>query len=316
MTPKQSGPVLRIGTRASPLALAQTHEVCDLLRAAHAELASPDALAVVEIKTTGDMVLDRPLADVGGKGLFSKEIDRALLDDQIDLAVHSMKDLETLMPDGIVIAAVLKREDPRDAFISARYDTIDALPLGARVGTSSVRRQAQLLHRRPDLVCVPFRGNVQTRLGKLAAGEADATFLACAGLNRLGRSDAVTQALGFDEMLPAVAQGAVAVTCRDGDGSVADLLDALGDPPTLTRVTAERAMLEALDGSCRTPIGGLAQLMDGNRLHLRGLVARGDGSVLHQAIRDGSPQDARALGLDLGAELKSLAGPGFFADEG
>jgi len=308
---------LRIGTRGSPLALAQAHATRDLIEAAHGAPTPLGPTAVVEIKTTGDLVLDRPLADIGGKGLFSKEIDRALLDNRIDLAVHSMKDLETWMPDGIVIAAVLEREDPRDAFISERYGTLADLPSGAVVGTASVRRQAQLLHRRPDLKCVTFRGNVQTRLAKLAEGRADATLLACAGLNRLGRSEVIASALEPEDMLPAVAQGAVAITCRAGDDRVLDLLAAINHAPTLARVTAERAMLEALDGSCRTPIGGLAELSgDGSEMTLTGLVARGDGSALHRATRRGGAADARRLGRDLGEELKTLAGPGFLDDPG
>lgn len=308
---------LRIGTRASPLALAQAHAARGLIEAAHGAPTPLGPASIVEIKTTGDLVLDRPLADIGGKGLFSKEIDRALLDNRIDLAVHSMKDLETWMPDGIVIAAVLEREDPRDAFISNTYRSLDDLPPGAVVGTASVRRQAQLLHHRPNLRCVTFRGNVQTRLAKLTEGQADATLLACAGLNRLGRSAVITSVLDPEVMLPAVAQGAVAITCRAGDDRVLDLLAAVNHAPTLARVTAERAMLEALDGSCRTPIGGLAELSgDGKEMTLRGLVARGDGAVLHQARRRGPASDARRLGRDLGDELKTLAGPGFLDDPG
>lgn len=308
---------LRIGTRASPLALAQAHAARDLIAAAHGTPTPLGPTSVVEIKTTGDLVLDRPLADIGGKGLFSKEIDRALLDNRVDLAVHSMKDLETWMPDGIVIAAVLEREDPRDAFISNSHQSLSDLPQGAVIGTASVRRQAQLLHWRPDLKCVTFRGNVQTRLAKLAEGQADATLLACAGLNRLGRAEVATQAIDPEDMLPAVAQGAVAITCRAGDDRVLDLLAALNHAPTLARVTAERAMLEALDGSCRTPIGGLAVLSaDGGEMTLDGLVARGDGSALHRIRQSGRAGDAYRLGRDLGEQLKAMAGPGFLDDPG
>ena len=317
MTDPTDPKYLRIGTRASPLALAQAHAARDLIAAAHGTPTPLGPTSIVEIKTTGDLVLDRPLADIGGKGLFSKEIDRALLDNRVDLAVHSMKDLETWMPDGIVIAAVLEREDPRDAFISNSYQSLSDLPQGAVIGTASVRRQAQLLHWRPDLKCVTFRGNVQTRLGKLAEGQADATLLACAGLNRLGRAEVVTQAIDPDDMLPAVAQGAVAITCRAGDDRVLDLLAAVNHAPTLARVTAERAMLEALDGSCRTPIGGLAVLSaDGSEMTLTGLIARGDGSALHRARRSGRTGDAYRLGRDLGEQLKALAGPGFLDDPG
>lgn len=304
---------LRIGTRGSPLALAQAREVRARLAAAHPALAADGMLEIVEIKTTGDLVLDRPLAEVGGKGLFSKEIDRALLDGRVDLAVHSMKDLETWMPEGIVLAAALEREDPRDALISDKAASLADLPEGAVVGTASVRRQAQLLARRPDLRIVMFRGNVQTRLGKLAKGEADATMLACAGLNRLGKSDVVTEAIAPESLLPAVAQGAVGVTCRDGDETALAALAPLEHAETRDRITAERAMLEALDGSCRTPIAGLA-LLDGDELWLRGLVARADGSEIHRGERRGPRGQAREIGLDLGRELKAAAPPDIFTD--
>ncbi len=317
MTNPDDPKTLRIGTRGSPLALAQANETRALIKAAHGDPTPLGVPEIVEIKTTGDIVLDRPLADIGGKGLFSKEIDTALLDRRIDLAVHSMKDLETWMPDGIVIAAVLEREDTRDAFISEKYAALFDLPEGAVVGTASVRRQAQILHRRPDLKCVVFRGNVQTRLGKLADGQADATILACAGLNRLGRAEIVTQALDPGEMLPAVAQGAVAITCRADDTKVRDVLATIDHAPTHLRVTAERAMLEALDGSCRTPIGGLAELSDdGTEMTLTGLVAKTDGSILHRAVRTGPSAGAYDLGRGLGEELKSMAGPGFLDDPG
>jgi hydroxymethylbilane synthase len=309
--------LLRIGTRGSPLALAQAHETQALIEAAHGAPTPLGATSIVEIATTGDLVLDRPLADIGGKGLFSKEIDRALLDRRVDLAVHSMKDLETWMPDGIVIAAVLEREDVRDAFISEHHASLFDLPEGAVIGTASVRRQAQILNRRPDLKCVTFRGNVQTRLAKLVDGQADATILACAGLNRLNKAEVVTQAIDVEDMLPAVAQGAVAVTCRAGDDRVLDLLSSINHAPSLARVTAERAMLEALDGSCRTPIGGLATLSDdGTEMTLRGLIARGDGSTLHRAEAMGPVSDAYRLGKDLGERLKAVAGPGFLDDPG
>ena len=308
---------LRIGTRGSPLALAQARETQSLIDAAHGAPTPLGPTEIIEIKTTGDLVLDKPLADIGGKGLFSKEIDRALLDRRIDLAVHSMKDLETWMPDGIVIAAVLEREDPRDAFVSNTHSGFADLPEGGIVGTASVRRQAQILHRWPALSCVVFRGNVQTRLAKLADGQADATILACAGLNRLGRTDVIRAVIEPDEMLPAVAQGAVAITCRADDDTVLEMLDALNHRPSAVRVTAERAMLEALDGSCRTPIGGLAELSDdGTEMTLTGLVARGDGSAVHRLQRQGPAADAYSLGKDLGEELKVLAGPGFLDDPG
>ncbi|MBI2585579.1 MAG: hydroxymethylbilane synthase [Rhodospirillales bacterium] len=305
----------RIGTRGSPLALAQTGLVALRLKAAHPALAEPGALETVVIKTTGDKVLDRPLADIGGKGLFSKEIDEALKAGRIDLAVHSVKDMETWLADGIVLAAVLEREDPRDVFISAKAKGLADLPPGGVVATASLRRQAQVLHRRPDLRVQPLRGNVETRLRKLKDGAADAILLALAGLKRLGLADEATAILAADEILPAVGQGAIGVTCRAGDERARELLAAIGHGPSMACVTAERAMLAALDGSCRTPIAGLAEVDrngDDGGLTLRGLVARPDGSKLLQTSRAGSVADAEKIGRDAGLELKRRAGPGFF----
>lgn len=299
--------ILRIGTRGSPLALAQAHEVQGLLAAMETE--------IVVIKTTGDKVLDRPLADIGGKGLFSKEIDEALLDGRVDIAVHSSKDLETWMPDGIALAAFLEREDPRDAFISEKAAGLDDLPAGAKVGTSSLRRQAQILARRPDLKVEPFRGNVQTRMQKLKDGEADATLLAQAGLNRLGMADVVAGILEPDVLLPAAAQGAIGLTCRDNDGAALNILAGLDHAPSRDRVTAERAMLAALDGSCRTPIGALAEIGGDGNLTLRGLVARADGSEILETTRTGPASEAEALGRDAGEELRQRAGPDFFVED-
>ncbi len=296
--------VLRIGTRGSPLALAQAHEVQGLLE--------PEATEIIEIKTTGDKVLDRPLAEIGGKGLFSKEIDEALLSGGIDIAVHSTKDLETWMPDGVVLAVFLEREDPRDAFISDQAASLGDLPAGAKVGTSSLRRQAQILARHPDLRVVPFRGNVQTRMQKLKDGEADATLLALAGLNRLGLADVAASILEPDILLPAVGQGAIGMTCRDADLAAMEIVTALNHKASWDRMAAERAMLGALDGSCRTPIGGLAEIDDTGVLTLRGLVARADGSEIIETMRSGPVSDAEALGRDAGEELRRRAGPGFF----
>ncbi len=297
-------PLLRIGTRGSPLALAQAHEVQGLLAAMATE--------IVVIKTTGDKVQDRPLADIGGKGLFTKEIDEALRDGRVDLAVHSMKDLETWPADGIAVAAVLEREDVRDVFISEKADSLENLPAGCVVGTSSLRRQAQILGRRPDLRVEAFRGNVQTRMRKLKAGEADATLLALAGLRRLGMADVATEILGTDVILPAVAQGAIGMTCRDEDDRVRERLAPLNHSQTWDRMTAERAMLAALDGSCRTPIGGLAEIGDNGSLSLRGLIAKADGTEIIETTRNGPAADAEALGRDAGEELRKRAGPGFF----
>lgn len=305
-------PRLRIGTRGSPLALAQTEEVRARLAAAHPELTGPDAMETVVIKTTGDKIRDRPLADIGGKGLFTKEIDEAMLDGGIDIAVHSMKDLPTWLPDGIVLACTLPREDPRDALICARARRLAELPAGAIVGTASLRRKAQVLFHRPDLKVVPLRGNVHTRLRKVSAGDVDATLLALAGLKRLGMGDAASAVIGTDEMLPAVAQGAIGLTCRAGDRSVREVLAALDHPETAARVTAERAMLEVLDGSCRTPIAALAEVDGAGGLTLSGLVARPDGSEMLETARAGRAADAGSLGRDAGEELRGRAGPGFF----
>lgn len=300
---------IRLGTRGSPLALAQAHEVRDLLAAAHPGL-SPE---IVEIKTTGDVILDRPLAEVGGKGLFSKELDQALRDGRCEAAVHSMKDLETWLPDDVEIACILPREDPRDAFVSLNADRLDDLPSGGRVGTASLRRQAQILAARPDLRVVTFRGNVNTRLRKLRDGEADATLLAVAGLNRLGMTDLASRPIPTETMLPAAAQGAVAVAVAKGRDDLMDRFATLHDADTAARVTCERAFLEALDGSCRTPIGALATLSrDGRDIVLRGLVAREDGARILHTETKGPLADAYSLGLEAGRKLRIEMGDGFF----
>ncbi len=302
---------VRVGTRGSRLALAQAKEVCARLAAAHEALAVPGALETVIIKTTGDRILDRPLADVGGKGLFTKEIEEALLERHIDLAVHSMKDMETWLPDGLTIAAILPREDPRDVLLSPKAAAIADLPPGAVVGTASLRRQAQLLHARPDIKVVPFRGNVQTRMKKLEAGAVDATILALAGLRRLGLDGHEDAAIAVSDMLPAVAQGAIGIECRADDEATRALLAPLDDPATADCVRAERALLAALDGSCRTPIAGLATIAGGG-LSLDALIATPDGGTIYRAGRDGGAADAVDMGRDLGEELRARAGPGFF----
>jgi hydroxymethylbilane synthase len=302
---------LRIGTRGSPLARVQTALACRALEAAHPELAARGALEVVVIRTTGDRVVDRPLAELGGKGLFCKEIEAALLAGRIDLAVHSMKDLPTWLPDGLDIGAVLPREDPRDVLIARTGEDIDGLPEGAVIGTASVRRRAQLLARRPDLRVVNFRGNVETRLRKLAAGEVDATLLALAGLKRLGVEPAGAVILAPEVMLPAVGQGAIGIECRENDEGTRALLAAFDDPPSSACLGAERALLTALDGSCHTPIAGYAEV-DGDRLSLRALIARPDGSECLRTARRGAIAEGEALGRDAGRELKARAGPGFF----
>ena len=308
---------LRIGTRGSPLARYQAGAVRDALVAAHAHLAEPGALEITIIRTTGDAVRDRALADIGGKGLFTKEIEQALLDGAVDMAVHSMKDVPTWLPDGLAIPCLLVREDPRDALVAGGVASISALAQGAVVGTASVRRQAQLLSKRPDLEVVLFRGNVGTRLRKLRAGEVDATLLALAGLRRLALVDeAGAVPLDPAEMLPAVGQGAIGVECRAGDDRVRELLAPLDHAPTATAIAAERALLAALDGSCRTPIAGLGELDGAGGLRLRALVARPDGSAVHTTERRGPASEAVALGADAGRELRVAAGPGFFDDAG
>ncbi len=300
---------LRIGTRGSPLALAQAHAVrAGLMAAWHLPEA---AFEIVVIRTTGDRVQDRPLATLGGKGLFTREIEEALARSAIDLAVHSMKDMPTLQPEGLAITCLLPREDVRDAFVSARWPGLAALPAGSLVGTSSLRRAAQLRHRRPDLVVVEFRGSVETRLRKLADGVAAATFLAMAGLNRLGRRDVPATPLEPEAMLPAVGQGAIGVEQRSGDDRVAALLAPLHDAATGHRLAAERAFLAGLDGSCQTPIAGLA-VLDGDRLRFRGEILKPDGSARLEHACAGAVADAAALGGEAAAVLRQRAGPGFF----
>jgi len=306
---------LTIGTRGSPLALAQATEVARRLRAAHPDLDTEDAIAIAVIRTTGDKVQDRPLAEIGGKGLFTKEIEEALIERRIDLAVHSMKDVPTWLPEGLSIAAILPREDPRDVLIAPAAGRLSELARGATVGTASLRRQAQILSLRPDLKVVPFRGNVNTRLRKIEEREVDATILALAGLRRLGLKGYAARAIEPVEMLPAVAQGAIGVEARDGDTATRDRLAPLDDPDSARAVAAERALLAALDGSCRTPIAALARL-DGAALTLDALIAQPDGSTVHTARREGAAADAEAMGADAGAELRAKGGPGFFAEPG
>ena len=303
---------VRIGTRGSPLALVQAEEVRRRLAAAWPELAAPDAIAIVPIKTSGDRIQDRTLADAGGKGLFTKEIEEALLAGTIDAAVHSMKDMPTWLPEGLTIDCLLPREDPRDALIGPARRIAD-LAQGAIVGTSSLRRQAQVLALRPDLRIVALRGNVETRLRKIAAGEADATLLALAGLRRLGMEHRASAVLSIQEMLPAVAQGAIGIERRESDARVRELLAPLHDPGTGTVVAAERAVLARLDGSCRTPIAALAVLEGETTMRLDALIATPDGRRVLRAQRAGAAADAAALGDDAGRELRRNGGPEFFA---
>ncbi|MBE7636247.1 hydroxymethylbilane synthase [Sneathiella sp. P13V-1] len=303
----------RIGTRGSPLALAQAYETRDRLVKAFPDRLKEDDLEIVVIKTTGDQIQDRPLSEAGGKGLFVKEIEQALIDGDIDFAVHSMKDMETTLPDGLVIDCILPREDARDAFISASGKSLEELPAGSMVGTASLRRQAQILNKRPDLKVCIFRGAVATRLRKLEEGEADATLLAMAGLRRLGKEDVVTQSLEKNEMLPAVAQGAIGIERRADDADVGELLAAINHVESRTRVTAERAMLAELDGSCRTPIAGHAILQEDGSLYLEASLLSPDGKDRFDVSGTAAPEDAEKLGQKLGAELRDLAGPDFAA---
>ena len=297
---------LTLGTRGSPLALWQAEAV-------RAALETPGLpVTVLPIRTSGDRITDRPLAEAGGKGLFTKEIDEALLDGRIDLAVHSAKDLPTALPEGIDVAACLQRADVRDAFLSPRAATLAELPRGAAIGTSSLRRGALALRLRPDLRVVPMRGNVETRLRKLDAGEADATILAFAGLTRLGLAARATSVLAADDWLPAPGQGAIAITARADDARVRALLSSIDHRATSAALACERAFLAVLDGSCRTPIGGLAEI-DGERLRFRGIIVRPDGSAAHVVERTGAVGDGEKLGADAGAELARRGGPDFFS---
>jgi hydroxymethylbilane synthase len=299
--------LIRIGTRGSKLALAQATELCARLAAAHEELSSEGAVEVVVITTTGDAVRDRPLAEIGGKGLFMKEIEEALVAGRVDLALHSMKDVETFLTPGTDIPCILAREDPRDAFLSNLADHIDSLPEGAVVGTSSVRRAALIKNRRPDLRTVMYRGNVDTRLAKLEAGEVDATLLAIAGLNRLGLGDRATRVLEVEEMPPAVAQGAIGaqirISERAADLRLRDWLVAVNHVDSQIQVTAERAMLATLDGSCRTPIAGHTNLDGAGGLTLTGYVISEDGARLHKVQKSGLASAPEALGRAVGERL-------------
>jgi hydroxymethylbilane synthase len=316
---------LRVGTRGSPLALVQTRAFLATLRHFCPVLRTMEVFEEHAIRTTGDAVQDRRLADIGGKGLFAKEIHEALADGRVDFAVHSLKDLETELPAGIVLACTLRREDARDALIlgagilGAGCGAVDpadpyaALPSGALVGTSSVRRQAQLLHARPDLRIGTIRGNVQTRLGKIAAGEFDASLLALAGLRRLGQEAAASLVLDPEVMVPAAGQGIVGVTVREDDIELRELLGGIEDPQAKAVSTAERALLAVLDGSCRTPIGGHAQMLPDNQVRLTGLVARADGSFLLKRSLTGAAADAARLGAELGASLRADSPRDIFA---
>ncbi len=306
-------PFLKIGTRGSLLALAQAHEVRDRLVASHG--VSHDDIEIIVIRTTGDKIQDRPLSEIGGKGLFTKEIEEALYDGSIDIAVHSMKDMPTVLPAGMEIGALLPREDARDAFLSPKHKDIASLPHGAVVGSSSLRRAAQIKRLRPDIDVVTFRGNVQTRLKKLESGIVDATLLAYAGLKRLGLEDVVTNLIATDDMLPAVAQGAIGIEIKSDDVKARDAIASLNDEKTEICIAAERAFLTVLDGSCQTPIAGYAILDTVGCIDFRGMILKPDGSESHFTRREGAGKDAAEIGHDAGMELKLRAGPDFLSTD-
>jgi hydroxymethylbilane synthase len=299
----------RIGTRGSALALAQARETRDRLMAAHGLPES--AFEIVPISTSGDRIQDRPLSEAGGKGLFTKEIEEALLDGRVDLAVHSSKDMPTVLPEGLELCAFLPREDPRDAFIGRSVRTIAELPNGAIVGSSSPRRQALIRRMRPDLEVITFRGNVQTRLKKLEEGQVEGTLLANAGLRRLGLEHVITDLLPLDIFPPAPGQGAICIEARTGDQRIAELLAPIHHAPTGAALACERAFLAALDGSCRTPIAGHAKV-EGDRLSFFGLIITPDGREHHDIRSEGPVRDAARIGREAGSAIRAKAGPTFF----
>ena len=302
--------LLRIGSRGSPLALVQAREVQSRLAAATGT--DPASIEIKVIRTTGDAIQDRPLMEAGGKGLFTKEIEEALLSGAIDLAVHSSKDMTTLLPPGLMLSGFLPREDARDAFISNKAKSLRELPSGAVVGTASLRRQAMVKRARPDLQIVPLRGNVETRLRKIEDGVADATLLAVAGLKRLGLLSAAAALLDLDAFVPAVGQGAIGIETRIDDTATRTLVAKISDADTATALAAERAFLAVLDGSCRTPIGGHAR-MSGDTVRFRGIIVKPDGSEAFEVSREGPRAQAAELGADAGCELKGRGGDDFFA---
>ena len=306
--PSPSSP-LRIGTRGSPLALAQAYETRK--RLTNALNISENSFEIVVISTSGDRILDRPLKEVGGKGLFTKEIEQDMLDGKIDIAVHSMKDMPVEQPDGLTLGCYLPREDVRDAFVSSRYKNVNELPSGSKVGTSSLRRKAQLKFSRPDLEVVEFRGNVQTRLKKLKDGVATCTFLAMAGLNRLGLEEVAQSTMNPNEMLPAIAQGAIGIEWREEDEQISDILKKIHHEETGQRLNTERAFLAELDGSCQTPIAGLA-IIEGSSLKFTGQVLRTDGSESISETAFGDIEDGPRLGREMAQKILSQAGPEFF----
>lgn len=305
---------LRIGTRGSPLAMAQAFETRRRLQEQFEEMNEDGAIEICVLKTQGDMILDKSLMELGGKGLFTKELDTALLSNEVDICVHSMKDVPTWLPEGTILPCNLPREQTNDAFISGdpNIKCIEDLPDNAVIGTASLRRQCQLLAKNPTFKCVNFRGNVQTRLRKLDDGVVDATLLAIAGLKRMNMDDCATSVLEWDEMLPSVAQGAIGIQCRSDDERALKYIDALNHPETKACVDCERGFLEALDGNCKTPIAGQAQIIEG-KIVFQGLIAMPDGSEKYETTATGEVEDAAKIGREAGEELKKRAGDKFFA---
>jgi len=304
--------IITIGTRGSPLALAQAYETKRLLGLHFPELAPEGAVKIQKIMTKGDSILNQALSEIGGKGLFTKELDVALLDKSVDICVHSMKDVPTWLPDGTILPCNLEREETNDVFICKKAKSLRDLPNGSVIGSASLRRQAQIMAMNPTLNVVNFRGNVQTRLKKIENGVVDATLLALAGLKRLGMSEVIGEAqiLGWDDMLPAVAQGAIGIQCRSDDDRALRYLAALTHSPTKLAVDCERAFLAVLDGNCRTPIAGQAKVVDG-QLHFTGLISKPDGSDMIRVSRVGAISDAEAIGKEAGQEIRTIAGPRF-----
>lgn len=305
-------PLLTIGTRGSPLALAQAYETKRLLGLKFPELAADGAVEIQKIMTKGDSILNQALSEIGGKGLFTKELDVALLDKSVDICVHSMKDVPTWLPDGTILPCNLEREETNDVFICKKYSSLKDLPDGSVIGSASLRRQAQLLAMNPTLKVVNFRGNVQTRLKKIENEIVDATLLALAGLKRLGMQDVISdsQVIGWDEMLPAVAQGAIGIQCRSDDSKMLEYLAGLNHADTKTAVDCERAFLATLDGNCRTPIAGQARIVDG-KLQFRGIISKPDGKDMIRVVQEGDPADAVKIGTAAGNEIKAIAGDKF-----
>ena len=295
---------LRIATRKSPLALWQAEEVSRLLKKFHPGL----EIELVTMTTQGDKILDTPLAKIGGKGLFVKELEVGMLEGDADIAVHSMKDVPMAFPEGLHLSVVLEREDPTDAFVSNTYNSLTDLPLNAKVGTCSLRRQTQLKEARPDFEILDLRGNVNTRLSKLDNGEYDAIILASAGLKRLGFEDRITETISTDQSLPAIGQGAIGIECRSDDKIINDLLAPLNDPETALRISAERAQNTRLNGGCQVPIGGHAELLDNNQIRLRGLLGFPDGSKIFRSEKIGLRSEAEAIGIAVAEDLLAQGG--------